>query len=82
MKWYNPSTDEMEDTAYLFLLYYKFKKRKFYFKVWLLKKIIRNFGFGVMHEIMGMEEVNAYTMFHGNYAFRKGEDCRRRGPLV
>lgn len=79
MQWYNPSTDQMEDKIFLYMWYFKFMKRKFYFKVWLLKKIIRYFGRNIMNEIIGVQKVNANDMFLGKYVDYK---TPRGRPLV
>lgn len=74
---YDISRDEMKERNLSYYLYWHYKKKKFYFKVFLLKKIIRSMGYGVMTHIMMGTSVSAHDMFYGAYIAGK-----RQKPLV
>lgn len=78
MKLYLVATDMLEDVSLAYYIYWHVKRKKFFLKVWLLKKVIRLLGFGVLHEVLGLGEISAYTMFYGPYL----GPGRRGKPLI
>jgi hypothetical protein len=53
MKYYNIGTEEMEDRSVFFIVYYLLKRKWFFSRVFLLCRIIRYFGYGVLKEVLG-----------------------------